>query len=65
MIPEHWVTLLAAILAPVGSYYGAIAAIRIELAKLESRIANLEKFFDSDHTKLDELRQAFWGAHRE
>jgi len=47
--------LVGAIGGPIGAYYGAISAIKVEIAKLEQRMVSLEKAHDSDHAKLDSL----------
>ena len=62
---DQMLMFATALLAPIGSYYGAIAAVKIELARLETRLSQLEKAFDSDHTKLDELRKHSWSRHDE
>ncbi|TXH49678.1 MAG: hypothetical protein E6Q97_22205 [Desulfurellales bacterium] len=64
---EFALGLFGSILGAVAAYYGAIGAIRIEIAKLderithtrellESQIKELRRDMDSDHTKLDQLR---------
>ena len=47
--------LVGAIGGPIGAYWGAVSAIKVEIAKLEQRMNSLEKAQDSDHTKLDSL----------
>ncbi len=64
---EFAVGIIGSILGAVGSYYGAMTAMRVEIAKLDARIAHtrellesqikeIRRDMDSDHAKLDQLR---------
>ena len=52
---QEILNLVAAIGGPIGAYWGAVSAIKVEIAKLEQRMVSLEKAHDSDHAKLDSL----------
>lgn len=52
---QGMLSLIAAIGGPIGAYWGAISAVRVELARMEERLGALQKAFDSDHASLDAL----------
>lgn len=50
---DQLLQLVAAILGPVGAYYGAMQAIKVELARLEEKMIALSARVESDHDKLE------------
>lgn len=61
-----WQPLLSAFTASIGAvsgYYGSKAAMMVQIAKVESAIAALQKDHDSDHAKLDALRDEYFRTH--
>lgn len=57
--PDLLIATFGALASGLGAYWGAIMAIRVEIARLDERIRSLEKAQDSDHAKLDELARGF------
>lgn len=57
--PDMLIAVAGSLASALGAYYGAIMAIRVEIARLDERIRALEKAQDSDHAKLDELARSF------
>lgn len=51
---DQLLQLVAAILGPVGAYYGAMQAIKVELARLEEKLIALSQRFQSDHDRLED-----------
>lgn len=51
---DQLLQLVAAILGPVGAYYGAMQAIRVELARLEEKMIALTARVESDHDRLED-----------
>lgn len=43
----------------LGSYYGAHAALKVEIARLEEKYIALKEKLDSDHARLNELESRF------
>lgn len=64
---EFVVGLIGSAFGAAASYFGALAAMRVEIAKLDQRLEShrelvemqfkeLRRDFDSDHAKLDAMR---------
>lgn len=51
---EQVIAIASPVLAAAGAYYGALNAIRVELARLDERMEALRRNFESDHGKLDD-----------
>lgn len=54
MTLEQFFTIASPIIAGAGAYYGALGAIRIEMARFDERLQSLRRDYESDHAKLDE-----------
>ena len=51
---EQFLMIGSPILTGAAAYFGAIGAIRVEMARFDERLQALRRNFESDHAKLDE-----------